>query len=74
MQLSNAHAKKFSSEILNLILNIPIASSQDELEKIIHELDQSKEPKIKGNFFLLFYRIWEFYFFSLDSGVVLRMI
>ena len=40
------------------LLNISIASSQDELEKIIHELDQSKEPKIKGNFFFFYFIIY----------------
>jgi hypothetical protein len=49
---SNARAKKFSTENLNLILNIPIAPSLYELEKILYTLEQSEEPKIKGIIYL----------------------
>ncbi|GET50862.1 hypothetical protein GLOIN_2v1773466 [Rhizophagus irregularis DAOM 181602=DAOM 197198] len=43
----NARAKKFSSETLNLILNIPTAPSIGELEKIFYTLEQLEESKIK---------------------------
>jgi len=50
---SNARSKRFSSETLNLILSIPIASSLYELEKILQTLEQVEEPKIKGTLLLL---------------------
>ncbi|PKK79601.1 hypothetical protein RhiirC2_842449 [Rhizophagus irregularis] len=43
----NARAKKFSSETLNLILNIPTAPSIGKLEKIFYTLEQLEESKIK---------------------------
>ncbi|PKY31772.1 hypothetical protein RhiirB3_393557, partial [Rhizophagus irregularis] len=43
----NARAKKFSSETLNLILNISTAPSIGELEKIFYTLEQLEESKIK---------------------------
>jgi len=53
--ISNVYAKRFSSEILNLILNIPIASSLEELEKIFYTLEQSEESKVKGILLFVFY-------------------
>jgi hypothetical protein len=46
--ISNARAKKFSSEILNLILSIPTAPSLYELEEILQALEQVEEKKVKG--------------------------
>ncbi|CAB4378388.1 unnamed protein product [Rhizophagus irregularis] len=43
----NVRAKKFSSETLNLILNIPTAPSIGELKKIFYTLEQLEESKIK---------------------------
>ena len=57
---SNARAKKFSSETLNLILNIPTAPSTDELEKIFYTLEQLEESKIKGIILLLLFYIYYF--------------
>ena len=53
--ISNAQAKKFSPEILNLILSIPIAPSFYELEEILQALEQVEEQKIKGILLLLIY-------------------
>ncbi|GET04687.1 hypothetical protein GLOIN_2v1545568 [Rhizophagus clarus] len=44
----NARTKKFSSETLKLISNIPIASSLNELETIFQTLEQVEDPKIKA--------------------------
>jgi len=46
---SNVKAKHFSSEIYNVIMDIPTATSFNELQKIFNVLKKSDEPKIHGN-------------------------
>lgn len=46
--IRNVKAKHFSPEIYDMIMDIPVASSFDELQNIFDHLKQSNEPKIHG--------------------------